>query len=227
MGNKKYLLTLLTFNYNFMRIHILTVVVLCLMSTALSAQTKRLAFLSQGGDPAEFERLINTDYFNSEKSDFGLPVPKEVKTYKLDSVIYVSDNSTILVTKEYQRLFTDPKDSAKFVRVSKDTVFNNELFAHRHSLDSIRAELKKQGYYINSKKINKVVFIGFDNTKPPVNTGALVTPKQNIVPLIVSYDKPGNNSPFDGELALMLGTIFLVSLLGGWLSWKFYQPRLQ
>jgi len=210
-----------------MKIHQLPVVVLTLLGSTLSAQTKKIAFESHSGDPKNFEMAMTSDLFDKEESDYGLPVPKEVKTYKLDSVIYISDNSTVLVTKEYSRLFTDPKDSAKYVKTSKDTVYNNELFAHRHSLDSIKAELKKQGYYINSGKINKVVFIGFDNNKKPVNTGALVTPKQNIVPLVVSYEKPGNNSPFDRELVLMLGTIFLVSLLGGWLSWKFYQPRLQ
>ena len=209
-----------------MKIHLLSVVVLCSLGTTLTAQTKKIAFESHSGDPKNFEMAMTSDLFDKEESDYGLPAPKEVKTYKLDSVIYISDSSTVLVTKVYSRLFTDPKDSAKFVHTSKDTVYNNELFAHRHSLDSIRAELKKQDYYINSNKINKVVFIGFDNKKP-VNTGALVTPKQNIVPIVISYDKPGNHSPFDGELVLMLGTIFLISLLGGWISWKFYQPRLQ
>lgn len=209
-----------------MKIHSLSVVVLCLLGTTISAQTQKIAFESHSGDPKNFEMAMSSALFDKEESDFGLPVPKDVKTYKLDSVIYVSDTSTVLVTKEYSRLFTDPKDSAKFVRALKDTVYNNELFAHRHSLDSIRAELKKQGYYVNSSKINKVIFIGFDNKKP-VMPGQLVNPKQNIVPLVVSYDKPGNNPPFDWELILMLGTIFFVSLLGGWLSWKFYQPRLQ
>ena len=36
-----------------------------------------------------------------------------------------------------------------------------------------------------------------------------------------------NNSPFDVQLVVMLGSLIALSLLGGWMSWKFYQPRLQ
>jgi len=115
-----------------------------------------------------------------------------------------------MVKKEYSRLFSEPKNSAKFTQTVKDTVYNDPLFARKHSLDSIKTVLKTR----------KVVFIGYDNNKPADR-------KQNILPLVITDDPPTNDPPFDIQLTLMLGMILLLSLLGGWLSWRFYQPRLQ
>jgi hypothetical protein len=201
-----------------MKIQHLLVAVLSLVSTALAAQTKKIAFESHSGNMDNFSIAMTNDLFNSDESDFGLPPSKDVKTYKLDTVIFISDSISVMVKREYSRLFTAPKDSAKFTRAMKDTIYNDPLFARKHSLDSIRVVLKKYNYYMNP--VNKVVFIGYDNKKPVVK-------KHNILPLVITDDNPGNNSPFDVQLALMLGTILLLSLLGGWLTWKFYQPRLQ
>ena len=201
-----------------MKIHHLLAVVLGLLSTALQAQTKKIAFESHSGSPENFNIALANELFDSDNSDFGLPAPKDIKTYKLDSVIFVSDTVSVVVKKEYSRLFTAPKDSAKFTRTVKDTVYNDLLFARKHSLDSIKTVLKTDGQYINP--VRKVVFIGYDNNKP-------ADKKQNILPLVITDDKPNNGPPFDMQLALMLGTIMLLSLLGGWLSWRFYQPRLQ
>jgi hypothetical protein len=201
-----------------MKVYHLLVAGFSLFSTALEAQTKKIAFESHSGSPENFNISLTNDLFDSDNSDFGLPTPKEVKTYKLDSVIFVSDTVSVVVKKEYSRLFTAPKDSAKFTQTLKDTVYNDPLFARKHSLDSIKTVLKTDGQYINPAR--KVVFIGYDNNKP-------ADKKQNILPLVITDDPPNNNPPFDMQLALMLGTILLLSLLGGWLSWRFYQSRLQ
>jgi hypothetical protein len=58
------------------------------------------------------------------------------------------------------------------------------------------------------------------NNKPPGK-------KQNIFLPAIPQNNSGDNPPFDMQMALMLGSILLLSLAGGWLSWKFYQPRIQ
>ena len=193
-----------------MKIHQLLVAGFSLFSTALQAQTKKIAFESHSGSPENFNITLTSDLFDSDNSDFGLPTPKEVKTYKLDSVIFISDTVSVVVKKEYSRLFSAPQNSAKFTQTVKDTVYNDPLFARQHSLDSIKTVLKTR----------KVVFIGFDNNKP-------ADKKQNILPFVITNEPPNNDPPFDMQLALMLGALLLLSLLGGWLSWRFYQPRLQ
>ncbi len=205
-----------------MKIHHLLIAVLSLVSTNLPAQTKKIAFESHSGNPENFNIALTNDLFDSDNSNFGLPVPNDIKTYKLDSVIYVSDTVSVIVIREYRRPADQPRDSAKLWRVGKDTLHNDPLLGHKHSLDSIKTVLNTLGYYANP--IKKVEFVGYDNKKPGDNKTD--DKKLNVIPVTV-IDDSNNNPPFDMQLALMLGTILLLSLLGGWLSWRFYQPRLQ
>lgn len=174
-----------------------------------------------------FKIALANELFNTDEANFGLPPEK--KTYTLDSVIYISDTVAVLVTKTYSRQYTEPADSNKLVKAGKDTVYNNPLFMRQHSLDSIKKVLKASGRYVNP--LNKTIFIGFDNkkTKPGAKTSSQHPYSGTIIlPVVKSDDNNNNNnSPFDSQLVLMLGTILILSLTGGWLSWKFYQPRLQ
>lgn len=173
------------------------------------------------------------DHFNvitaDERADFGLPVPKDIKTYKLDSLIYVSDSVSVMVRKEYSRLNTEPASAAKFTTTRIDTMYSDPLFSRKHSLDSIKNVLKTNYAFINS--VNKVVFVGYDNKKNKEKNKNKDTDKEmknNIIPVTMIDNGSGNpGSPFDKTLGLMLGTILLLALVGGWLSWKLYQPRLQ
>ena len=188
-------------------------ILLTCISTSLLAQTKEIAFKSHSGNMANFTIALNNELFDSEESNFGLPEVK--KTYRLDSVIFLSDSVSVLVKREYSQPNIGPMNTSKPGEVKRDTVFKDPLFARKHSLDSIKNVLKAGGQYVNP--VNKMVFIGFDNKK---------NKKNNILPVSFRNDD-NNNSPVDGNLLLMLGTILVLSLLGGWLSWKYYQPQLQ
>jgi hypothetical protein len=205
-----------------MKIHHLLVAVLSLISTTLSAQTKKIAFESHSGNLENFNIALTNVLFDNGESDYGLPASKPA--YKLDSVIFISDTVSILVSKEYIRPWTEKSDSKdKFVGVKKDTVHNDPLFSRKYLLDSIKKMVDNRGLY---ETTNKTKFVGFDNKKNGIKkTGD--KPKQQLIPFAITNDPPDDHPPFDMQLALMLGTILLLSLLGGWLSWRFYQPQLQ
>ncbi|MDZ4795585.1 MAG: hypothetical protein SGI83_15000 [Bacteroidota bacterium] len=211
----------------------LFIALFALISTNLLAQTKKIAFKSHSGKMGNFHIALENELFDTEEANFGLP--PDIKTYQLDSVIYISENVTVIVKKKYSRPFHHPKDSAKLQWVKKDTLLNDPLFSKKHALDSIRTVLKTTGKYTNP--VSNIVFMGYDNKtsgkkkekdkeKNKEKTKGTVTEQHNIVPFVTTNDND-NNSPFDIKLALILGTILLVSLLGGWLSWKYYQPSLQ
>ena len=187
--------------------------ILCFFSINLSAQTKEIAFKSHSGNKENFKIALNKELFGSEESNFGLPTEKI--TYRLDSVIYLSDSMAVLVKTAYSQPFNGKENTAKRSGMKKDTLYKDPLFTRKHSLDSIKNVLKTSGQYVNP--VNKMIFIGFDNKKSKKNT---------ITPVSFKNDD-NNNSPFDGKLFLMLGTILVLSLLGGWDSWKYYQPPLQ
>lgn len=206
-----------------MKIHQLALLAAIVSGSSLRAQTKEIAFESHSGIPANFYVSLSNEIFESEESDFGLPVPKDVKSYKLDSVIYISDSVSVIVKKEYSRANTDPKDSAKYTRTLTDTLFNDPLFSRNHSLDSIRDIIRKQGFYINAANLRKVVFRGYDNKK----FTAKPRMEQHSVPLAITVDKPNNHPPFDGTGLWILTVILMLSALGGWLSWKLYRPSVR
>ena len=196
----------------------LFIALLIFTGSSLLAQTKEIAFKSHSGNMNNFNIALENELFDNGESNFGLPSDK--KSYKLDSVIFISDSVSVMVTKEYHRAFNEPEDSAKLWGVKKDTVYNNPLFVRKNSIDNIKKALQKDGKYINP--VDKTIFIGFDNMKSKDKKSQ----KNNIIPVSFTGDD-NNNSPFDIKLLLMLGAILVLSLLGGWLSWKFSHPRLQ
>jgi hypothetical protein len=205
-----------------MKIPHLLVAVLTLISTTLSAQTKKIAFESHSGNMENFNLAMNNELFDKGESDYGLPANK--KAYKLDSVIFISDTVSVLVSKEYTRPWSAKSDSQDtLVGVKKDTIYNDPLFSRKYLLDSIKKMVDNRGLY---ETTSKTKFVGFDNKKVGVKkTGD--KPQQQLIPFAITNDPPDNHSPFDMQLILMLGMIFLLSLSAGWFTWKYYQPQLQ
>jgi len=203
-----------------MKIHHLLVAVLSLVSTTLAAQTKKIAFESHSGNMENFSLALNNELFDNGESDFGLPASKTA--YKLDSVIFISDTVSVLVSKTYSRPWSATSDSMdKLVGKRKDTVYNDPLFSRSYLLDSLKKMIGKRGLY---ETTDKTKFVGLDNKKDGVKkTGD----KQQLFPFAITKDPPDNHPPFDNQMFLMLGSLLLLSLLGGWLSWKFYKPRYQ
>ena len=205
-----------------MKIHHLLVAVLSLVGTTLSAQTKKIAFESHSGNLENFNMALGNELFDNGESDYGLPASK--KAYKLDSVIFISDTVSILVSKEYIRPWDAKSDSLdKLVGVKKDTMYNDPFFSRKYLLDSIKKMVDKRGLY---ETTSKTKFVGFDNKKSGMKKSG-EKPQQQLIPFTITNDPPDNHSPFDMQLIMVLGLILLLSLLGGWLSWRFYQPRLQ
>jgi hypothetical protein len=194
---------------NDMKTHHLLMVALSLVSTTLFAQTKKIAFESHSGSPENFSIAPGNELFDKGESDFGLPPNKTA--YKLDSVIFISDTVSVLVSKEYSRPWSaKPGSEDKLVGQRKDTLYNDPFFSRKYLLDSIKKMVDNHGYY---ETTGKTKFVGFDNKK----TGMQKTgdqPKQQLAPFVVTNDPPDDHPPFDNQLFLMLGTILLLSVLG-------------
>lgn len=195
---------------------------LCFFNICLFAQTKKIAFESHSGNPDNFNISLTNDLFDNDESNFGLPANKTA--YKLDSVIFISDSVSVLVSKEYKRSWSATSDSQDvFVRLKKDTVYNDPLFSRKYLLDSVKKIIDKRGNY---ETTNNTKFVGFDNKKKGVKKTE-EKPQQQLIPVAITNDPPDNNSPFNMQLAIMIGAILLLSLLGGFITWRFYKPRLQ
>ncbi|MES2557679.1 MAG: hypothetical protein V4604_16095 [Bacteroidota bacterium] len=170
---------------------ILITFLLACAGTAFS-QTKLIFHKSHSGSSTSF---VNTT--NGNSSNFGVAPIREVTTAVLDSVIYLTDTSAIMITKEctylngYYQMEKTPTASSDW-RPGRDTVFYHPLFSRKHALDSIRMVIKTEYYFQND--IDSTQFVGYDNAVPKT---------QKIVKQ--STEKNGN------EVYLLL--VFVIALL--------------
>jgi hypothetical protein len=201
-------------------------VAICLAST-VAGQTRKIAFESHSGSEDHLAIALADPFFDADESDFGLPANAVVKSYKLDSVIFISESMAILVKRTYSHTIGDPSDSMKFIGSSRDTVFNDPLFSRRHALDSIRMVLEKEKYYLNYKTIRRVKFIGYDNKKAARETHAFLTPASLNDPTTPRTARTSFTPLIDSEGTFALALIFLFSLAGALITWKLYRPRLE
>lgn len=191
-----------------------------LSSLAASAQTKEIAFESHSGNPDNFKVSLTNEVFDNDESDFGLPAYKTV--YKLDSVIFLSDSQAVLVGKKYQRDWNDSTSkSDKMMGATKDTMNISGSLSRKNSADEVKKVISQWGQYETGKK-TKVV--GLETKQLQVKSEE--KPKQQFIPVGSIHQPPDNSSPFDGQWILMFSGILALSMLGGWLTWKFYHPKL-
>ncbi len=187
-----------------------------LLGTAGFSQTKKIAFESHSGNAENFSIALSNELFDSEESDFGLPPNKTVD--KVYQVTFLNDSVSVIEVKQYERPWKAKSDSMdKFVANRKDTLFNT--IKKKEPLDSIKKNLAWHNYEFS----DKVILLDLTGKKKIHKDNK--QQQQQIVPLFTPNDPPDNNSPFDPKLIVMLGSILLLSVVGGFISWKLYKPQ--
>jgi hypothetical protein len=132
---------------------------LCLLLAISSvAQTNIIRHKSHSGNMATFFSASESD-----APDFGRGPEEYVRNAALDSVIFISDSVSVMVTSNICRR---PRTGITTIwSAGKDTIINHPLFSHQHSLDSIKRMLASEYYFANP--VDSVRFIGFDNEVCP------------------------------------------------------------
>jgi hypothetical protein len=189
------------------------------LTLAVSAQTRKIAFESHGGNAENFA----LDPFN-EESDFGLPANKT--SYSVDSIIKLNPSRYVVVKRMYNKPWSDSSNNWKYLSSFHDTLTYdlNSGNSNGFPADSFRHWFKTWDL-INAGKLNKVIFVGFDEKKRDKEKQG-DKEKQQLLPLTFPDKGPGNPSPFDGQMLWMLTLLVALSLLGGCVSWKLYKPQV-
>jgi hypothetical protein len=222
-----------------MRIAKILTLVCCLLSLNLFSQTKLIAHKSHSGSMETFKTSLKNNLFDMGEHNFGEAPRIRVKKAKLDSVIYVSDSLSVMVTSLYCQEkdvydFNEKKeqkqeeslDYGELWSAGRDTVHNHPLFTKKHSLDSIREILEKD-YYFNNP-VSTVKFIGYDNSKSkPIANVQSNNTKANFK----IKEKPSGSlplpadkeirKPFDIKIIIAVVIIGLFSLVAGALPGNF------
>jgi hypothetical protein len=120
-------------------------------------QTKRIEFKSHSGNSENYhpEEIVN--------SNFGIAPSRFIQKARLDSLIYVNADTSILVTSN-----CDVNDNrygdTLWWKPGREYAIRHPLFSKQYELQLIKETLKKEYNFRNP--IDKVKFIGFYNGIP-------------------------------------------------------------
>jgi hypothetical protein len=133
---------------------------------SIYAQTKVISHKSHSGNKANFKAALNASIFDMSASNFGAAPIRIIRNAQLDSLIFLTDTSSVMITSEtcWEEERGRNIDDKSIWKAGKDTLDFHPLFTKKHSLDSIKKVLRKQYNFQNS--VDSIVFIGYDNEKP-------------------------------------------------------------
>lgn len=139
------------------------VLFICLGFGNAPAQTKKIAYKSHSGSMENYQTALEENLFDMGSSNFGMAPEPFIQHAKLDSVICISENISIMVTSEYcirKYRRTHSKSDTSIWKAGRDTVYHHPIFSKRLSTDSMRKILDHEYYFRNPA--SEVVFTGFN-----------------------------------------------------------------
>lgn len=132
-------------------------VVLFFCSCNLFSQTKLISYKSHSGDMKYFGKSIIEDSYNLNYSNLGMAPERYVTNSKLDSVIIIDDQKSVIVTSVFCKN-TRSGNTEKW-KPGRDTVYNHSVFSHSN-IDSMKKILKKDYHFLND--IDSTIFLKYD-----------------------------------------------------------------
>lgn len=172
------------------------------LSLSFHSQTKLIAFKSHSGASDHFTTAVAEDLFDANVSNLGAYPQTLVKEAKLDSVIILNDEESILVTSATGKVVL--KNTTRKWVPGREIVRNHSLFSKKN-IDSVKQVLKKEYHFVND--MDSVVFIEYDSKSKSY---------KEIKPL---KGKPENDKKGKTPGGLLLG-ILLISGVSGIYTWK-------
>ncbi|WP_131401680.1 hypothetical protein [Chryseobacterium sp. JM1] len=169
----------------------------------LFSQTKLIAFKSHSGNSADFNTAVSEDLFDANASNLGIVPKRYVRDARLDSVIILNDEESVLVTSSARKIV--PDGTKKVWEPGREIVRNHALFS-RKNIDSVKSVLKRDYYFVND--MDSVVFVEYDQKN---NSYKQVKP--------VKEAKPNKEKSEKIPRGLLLG-ILMFSGASGFYSWK-------
>jgi len=130
--------------------------VLFLSGNVLS-QTKLISYKSHSGNMEYFEKSIVEDSYNTNYSNLGILPDRYVINSKLDSVIIIDDQKSVIVTSSFckSRISKNPERWEP----GRDTIYNRTVFSSQN-IDSVKSVLRRTYNFQND--LDSTVFLKYD-----------------------------------------------------------------
>lgn len=172
-----------------------------LISISFISQTKVIAFKSHSGNVENFNSAVSENLFDANFSNLGIR-PKSFADVKLDSVIILNDEESVLVTRSSAKFLFD--GNKREWDKNREVIHDPALFSKKN-IDSVKTILKRDYNFIND--MDSVAVLKFDKENK--------TYKE----LKPSTAKPKKEKSEKTRGGLLLGVLFL-SGASGFYSWR-------
>lgn len=204
------------FSYNklFIILAILSTLQFCLSPSNLKGQTVTIANKSRSSP------TLNSNQLNQIYSNFGIAPQRFVQASKLDSLIFLNDSQTIMVTSRGSVTVPWRTDTSDFRgsreiglwEPGRDTVLRHPHFNLAKKEAEIRQIIKDQYHFINST--DSVVFIYFIQPSSKKQKRKRKRKKKGLFVPIGLINNPGG---------LVLCLAFILSIFYSRKSWTVYR----
>ncbi|WEK69838.1 MAG: hypothetical protein P0Y62_18780 [Candidatus Chryseobacterium colombiense] len=128
-----------------------------LLSGHVSAQTKLISYKSHSGNMEYFEKNIVEDSYNTNYSNLGVAPERYVVNSKLDSVLIIDDNKSVIVTSVFCK--NRRTSNTEKWKPGRDTVYNHAIFSSQN-IDSVKNVLRRNYNFQND--LDSTVFLKYD-----------------------------------------------------------------
>jgi hypothetical protein len=189
--------------------------IICLMiGSSMLAQTKLIAFKSHSGSSGEFYELLVKRDIDLMCHNLGMAPQRIVQSAELDTVIYINDSTSIMITSQVCRDLNRTMYSNNIWSAGSDTVYNDDVWNNENP-EEIKKKLKKDFYFKNN--IDSVVFIGFpeeEEIDPNKAAGGIKDENDELAPPISNHPTPGMGLP------IAIISVFITAVFIGLISWR-------
>lgn len=134
----------------------------------LDGQTKMISYKSHSGSSSNFNHTLNLDLFSMPNSNFGAAPQRFIFNAQLDSLIFIDDTSTVMVTSNRCYNLDSNRSWGRSIKeiwkAGKDTVFHHIAFNRTLPDDTIREIIATQYHFANDA--DEIVIIDQGSDQP-------------------------------------------------------------
>lgn len=165
-----------------------------------------------------FYKLLSLRDDDLAPHNLGMDPRRIIRTAQLDSVIFVDDTTTVMVTSYFCHVLNSPDTaSSDLWSAGKDTVTNDAVW-NQDDPEDIKKELKESFHFRND--IDSVIFVGFPvkEAEEPWNSereagGGYSEEEESTLP-VTKRKFPGMGLP------LAVISVSVVAMIVGLYSWR-------
>ena len=211
----------LTSTRGIMNLQVLLIIACSIVTGEIFSQTKFIAHKSHSGSAETFNISLDEEIFSNPGSNFGMAPERMIRTASLDSLIFLSDTVSVMITSRIEK--DRWTDSLTIWKPGRDTIINHPLFSRVKGIENIKRSLKQDYYFRNSP--DSVKFISYDTIRKPRYIDYETPGRRNDLPLLIRPDTNKRKPPYNVGVLICIIVAGFISLFSGVSFYRYIQIK--